>query len=265
MNNAIYYDKNYLSYLKELNESSLMDEGFEKSYSDFDERLEEGDLYGKTVKVTKNQFRNVYNIISELCNLLDMDYIDAYVYEDFYYGVESKGIKNKHLEISAKTIVDFELEELKFLIARELFSIKIVGLKNKIIIQEILKSFDMIKIPLATDTIKENFKITSYKYLRSLNYSCDNFGYIVVGELSYTIKAIMKTILNNKYLVNEINISEYLKQGDKISSLNDDVHIFTKIDEQVPYGPDRIKKLLAYAISKRGLESLKLIKSKGDK
>ena len=75
----------------------------------------------------------------------------------------------------------------------------------------------------------------------------------------------MKTILNNKYLVNEINISEYLKQGDKISSLNDDVHIFTKIDEQVPYGPDRIKKLLAYAISKRGLESLKLIKSKGDK
>lgn len=257
MEDIYFYDSVYEQSLSEIKNSMFYTKEYLKTYEEFDERLEEPDLFGKSVMVSSHQFPKIYKIVCGICRDLNLEYIPTFVYEDFYYGVEAKGIRNVHIEISAKTIQDFTEDEIKFLIARELFLIKCGALNEKVIIEECLKNFDHFQIPMVHECVKDSFKLLSYRYLRSMHYSCDNFAYVYVGSMETAFQAIIKSILNNKALAAQVDFSEYMKQGNRINELVDKVSIFTKMDEKIPYGPFRMKNLLAYAISKYGIEARK--------
>ena len=110
---------------------------------------------------------------------------------------------------------------------------------------------------IGIDTFTKTIKASVYKWYRIINYTCDNFGYLMCNDLKTCINAILKTILNSSFLVENINVSEYLNQSIEINKLNDTVYNFTKADEKVPYGPFRIKNLLAFSSSKRAIEVIK--------
>ena len=103
------------------------------------------------------------------------------------------------------------------------------------------------------EIIENISKVKLYKWSRIANYTEDNFGYLIVKDIDICISAILKTILNSCFLSENINVAEYIKQAEKINSLDDNIHNYTKLDEKVPYGPFRIKNLISFASSRRGM------------
>lgn len=254
VNKDLFIHSKEESFFETLKEKLLFKKEIEDYYINFIEKKSIPDLLGKTVKITNNQFSKVYRIIEDLCVALKLEEVSAYVYEDFYYGVESKGISRPWLEISAKTIEDFSEEELKFLIGKELYNIKFKNTYYSLLMTRCIENFKMIKLP-GSDITQEGFKFALYKWHRVINFSSDNFGYIASGSLKASINSILLTILNNKTLVKNINIGEYIKQASEIGNLDDQVYNNTKLDELMPYGPYRVKNLIAYAASMRAKQA----------
>lgn len=254
VNKDLYIYSKEDAFFNLLKENLVLEKEIETYYINFIEKKSIPDLLGKTVKVAKNQFSKVYRFIKDICRELELEEVSAYVYEDFYYGVESKGITKPWLEISAKTIVDFSDEELKFVIAKELYNIKFKNTYYSLLMSRYLENFNKIKFP-GSNITEEGIKIALYKWHRVMNFSSDNFGYVVSGSLKASINSILLTILNNKTLVKNVNISEYIKQSNEINLLDDEVYNNTKLDELMPYGPFRVKNLISYASSMRAKQA----------
>ena len=254
IDNKLFISKNEERLFENVKTNLPFKDEIVEHYINFHEKERLPDLLGKTVRVSDKQFKEVNNIIEEICSILKIDKVSAFIYEDFYYGVESKGIKNQYLEISAKTIEDFTYNELKFLIAKELYNIKFKNTYYSTIIMQVIRNFENINFP-GMGITKEALKIALYKWHRVMNFSSDNFGLILCGNINDSINAILLTILNSRRLVNNINVMEYIKQGELINSLDDDVYTNTKLDELIPYGPFRVKNLISYSSSQRANEA----------
>ncbi|EOU2053473.1 TPA: M48 family metallopeptidase [Clostridium perfringens] len=257
LNKEKYIHKLEEQSFEEMINSSYFSESIMNYYKNFEEKMRKPDLLGKTVKVSKKQFPDINICVCDICKRIGIESPEVYIYEDFYYGVESKGSDKPWIEISAKTVEDFSIEELKFLIAREICSINLKHTYYKTLIDQTLNTMEESNFVIGIDTFTKTIKASVYKWYRIINYTCDNFGYLMCNDLKTCINAILKTILNSSFLVENINVSEYLNQSIEINKLNDTVYNFTKADEKVPYGPFRIKNLLAFSSSKRAIEVIK--------
>lgn len=257
-------NKYFIHELEEINFNKMIDtvsydEEIMFYYKNYTEKLIKPDLLGKTVKVTDKQFPNIYNIINKISNYVGIDMPDTYIYEDFYYGIESKGATNPWIEISAKTLSDFTEKEITFLLAKEICDIKLKHTYYYTMVSEVLDAIQNSLHILGSDTLHKYWKVIMYRWGRVANYTSDNFGYLVCGELTSPINSIKKLILNNCLLADNIDLKDYIKQGQLINSLDDDVYNFTKMDELIPYGPFRVKSLISYASSSVGIEGYKLV------
>lgn len=227
---------------KELEDILPFHEDFFTYYKEVDEKLRTADLYGKTVLVTKKQFPEIYELSKEL----QIEDIPIYIYEDFYYGVEAKGATTPWIEISAKTVNDLSLKEIKFLLARQAFRIENDCMKLDAVGNQ---AYKFLKDGIfSSDALAKSALLKFAKWSRLLNYSADNFGYTQTMDLSACIRSILILILNNIDLAKKINLPDYLAQAEKINELTDIVSIYTKADEKVPYGPFRIKNLISFAM-----------------
>lgn len=231
----------------------------EKIYEEVDSKIKLPDLLGKTVKVTEKQFSTVYRLMEELCRYEKMNCPAVYVYEDYYYGAESYGIENPWIELSAKTIQDFSEEELKFVLAREIYKISDGVTKQKTMMEERLKTIRQV----APDSIEKVSRMTFYHWYRLANYSADNYGYLACRNIKSAVNAILMMVLNSKKLAEQVDMKEFIGQASEINKLDDTILNYTKADEAVPYAPYRIQNLLAYAVSERGMEARQERKENG--
>lgn len=244
--NKMAFHPLYEKACKELKDMLIMEDELLTYYKEFDEKIKLPDLYGKTVLVTQKQFPKVYAIVKQLLNDLKMDEVSVFVYEDFYYGATAKGSTKPWIEVSAKTLADFTEKQLRFIFARELFKIKngCVILAAKA--EQFHKAIEGTPL-IGNDTIDKTFIMKYSFWERMVNYSADCFGYMVVHELKPCVDSILILVLNNIKLAHQVHLSEFLKQAEMLSELNDVVSNFTKKDEKIPYAPYRIKNLISIA------------------
>ncbi len=229
----------------------LFQEDIEKVYEELDYKIKQPDFLGKTVKVTVKQFPRVYQIMQELCQREQIECPVVYVYEDYYYGAESYGMKKPWIELSAKTIQDFTEDELKFVLAREIYKILDGVTRQKTMMEERWKMIRQV----APNEVEQISKLSFYHWYRLANYSADNYGYLCCGSIKSAIYAILKMVLNSKLLVEQVDVKEFIGQASEINKLDDKVFNYTKADESVPYAPHRIQSLLAYAVAECGNRS----------
>ena len=74
------------------------------------------------------------------------------------------------------------------------------------------------------------------------------------GVLRRPLQRFGSLILNSRHLAEELDLLQYMKQAEEINKLDDTVSILAKMDEQVPDGPLRVKNIVQYASSTRGME-----------
>lgn len=218
-----------------------------KCYKEYEGKIKIPDLLGKTVRVTKHQIPNLYTKVRKIAEKTGIETPDVFLYEDFYYGVQAKGLILPRIEISAKTVVDFDEEEFDFLLAREMCRIKHDMIRWTLVGEQYFSMVEKVDRIPGVDTLSKTFQLVYANWRRVAEYSADCYGYDVVKDIRPCVRAILILILNNVALANQVNIREYIAQVQDIYQLDDMVYRYSENDEKVPYGPLRIKSLLAYA------------------
>lgn len=246
-----YIHKGQNEAFEQYRDGVMFQEDIEKVYEEIDYKVKQPDFLGKTVKVTAKQFPQVSSMIQELCTYEQMECPAVYVYEDYYYGAESYGINSYWIELSAKTIQDFSEDELKFVLAREIYKISDGVTRQKTMMEE---RFKMIR-QLAPNELEQVSKMPFYHWYRLANYSADNYGYLMCGSIKSSVDAILMMVLNSRMLAGQVDVKEFIGQASEINKLDDMVFNYTKADESVPYAPHRIQSLMAYAVSERGMKA----------
>lgn len=217
------------------------------SYKEYDGKIKKPDLIGKTIRVSECQFPDLYQRIKNLAIKFDCKMPKIYLFEDFYYGMEAKGAGSPWLEISTKTLADLSDKSFDFLVARELFRIKYDVVKWAAVSEQVIRMLGKCdKVP-GLDMLKDSFLMTYSGWSRCAHYSADCFAYHAIQDIEISIRSILTLIMNNIKLAEKVNIVEYISQMKDIYMLDDIVSRFTENDEKIPYGPLRIRTLLAYA------------------
>lgn len=216
-------------------------------YKEYDAKLKMPDLIGKTVQVSERQFPELYQRIKEMSVSFDCAMPKIYLYEDFYYGMEAKGARKPRLEISTKTLADLPDKSFDFLVARELFRIKYDVVKWTAVSEQVIRMLRKCNKVPGLDMLNDSFLMTYSGWSRCAHYSADCFAYDAIHDIKISVRSILTLIMNNIKLAEKVNVAEYISQMKDIYMLDDIVSRFTENDEKIPYGPLRIRTLLAYA------------------
>lgn len=241
-------DDAFNSYKKEIGiEGDIAD-----IYKSIEAKMKKPDLLGKTLKVSERQFQEVNNIVESIAVKLNMEKPAVYVFEDFFYGIESYGMGEYWIEISAKTIRDFTPKELEFLFAREFYKIKDGVTYQTALVNQLTEIYAA--VPTVGTIISKAARNKFYHWCRLENYTADNFAYLYCKDLSASINAIVAMVLNSKALLEQVDMRAFVEQASEITRLDDTVYNYTKADEMMPYAPMRVESLIAFSVSKRGMQ-----------
>lgn len=222
------------------------------------------DLIGKSMEINEQQMPELYKIFKELAGELEMPVPSVYIFEGRYCDVNAEGFEKPWIQVSTKTLEDFETEELKYAIARQLVHIKLGHMKYEILCEQFSKSISIASqlggslvnfVPGASVASNEtfevyaaHFKLVASQWSRISEYTADRCALVLCNwDIKNAVSAIKKQILNSRKLADEMNLSSYLKQADSILALTKPVAKYSIMDEQYPYGPFRIKELIAFA------------------
>ena len=266
INSNIYMHKDEERILKRLKKAMLVDSSeLIEYYKNFEEDSLLPDLIGKTVEINSEQFPRIYKIVKKIAEKLEIDIPKIYTFESFYYDVNAEGLDFPWINISSKAIIDLNNKELEFLIARQMCHIKEDHNKYEILCEQQSKLLLMAAnlgsqaasvIPMGSigvgeiaDVKSSQFKLIASQWSRISEYSADFCAYLISKDIKSAISAIKKTILNSSILADEMNLKSYLKQGEDITKLDSIISQYSIFDEQIPYGPFRIKELVAFASS----------------
>ena len=258
MQREFYFNEKYDELTNSLKQTIPSYDSIKTYYQEFDETIKKPDLYGKTVKVTPKQFTKVFRILTSLAKEMQMPVPEVFVYENFYYEIESYGTEKPWIEVSAKTIAEFDEEELRFLFAREFFKIKNGITELYMVCEQSLKIInENLNIVVFSDSLSKIFKVKYAQWSRICQFSADNFAFLhtrlqgdnntCIGDLKICLGVMLTMILNNRKLVELVDLTDYLHTASDINRLDDPVSTFTKNDEKMPYGQFRIKNLIRFA------------------
>lgn len=257
MDREIYRHISEAKAFEEFKKVVCLEEELEVICNDIENKMKVPDLLGKTVRASQKQFPDLYKILIKQAQFMGINTPELFIYEDFHYGVQSKGTNTPWIEISAKTVQDLSIDEIEFLIAREMYNIKYEVTYYNSIFDELIKIVDNVNFIIGVDTLIDSMKVKICQWNRLCNYSADCYGYLRSKNIKVCIDSIIKLILNSVYLAEQVDIKSYIEEAAAINKLDDIVYDYTKLDEMVPYGPHRVKNIISYASSKRGIEAIK--------
>ena len=252
MNRSEYVYEKQDDFFEKYKGGIVFQKDIENTYDENEYKTRQPDLLGKTVRVTKKQFPKIYTMLQDMCHEARIALPPVFVFEEYYFGAESYGISKPWVEISAKTITDFSDEEIRFVLAREIYKIA-DGVTRQ---RTMMEARWMYIKGLASNEAEEISKLSFYRWYRLTNYTADNFGYLMCGSIKAAVSAVLKMVLNSSSLAGQVNLKEFIQQASEINKLNDVIYSHTKADEPTPYAPHRIQNLLAYAESERGMKAI---------
>jgi len=254
-------DSNEDYYLRTLKSKYVAENSFIDFYKKFEEEASYPDLFGKCVEVNSSQFKDLYNVISEISKLLGIESPRCFIKDSYSYTIESEGLNYPWLELSAKAYNDLSKKEISFLIAKELYHIANNHLYHEIMSE---KMFDLINslpnIPginiiskFGGDIFFEHkefqYRQTAFQWFRSACLSADNFALSYIKDLKSSIDAILLTVLNERKMVDQIDLKRYINQIANIETCLNPMATLEKINEVLPYGPYRMLNLLRFYLS----------------
>lgn len=230
-----------------------------ENYKLFDLETELPDYIGKCLEVNHFQMPELYKMVAELSESIDLPMPKVYVFESYYFNTSAEGLDKPWVQVSTKTLENFDENELRFVIARELAHIKLGHMKWEVLCEQFAKNVamasDIIAIPgfaasskQAFDIYADRFKLISANWNRISEYSADRCALVLCEwNLKSAVSAILKQILNSSLLAKNVNLSSFLNQTEAIMSFTTNAAKYTRMDEPVPYGPFRLKELISFA------------------
>jgi Zn-dependent protease with chaperone function len=166
------------------------------------------------VKVGENQFKSVYDLHLEACQILDMDYIpDLYVAQTPELNAMAWGVNRPILVLNSATLSALDKDELLCVIGHELAHIK----SGHTLYRQILFILLRFSLPiLATLPIAglalQGIMLALMEWSRKSELSADRAGLLTVQDYDVAVRLEMK--LAGGQQIDQMSIAEFVKQAE---------------------------------------------------
>lgn len=214
------------------------------------------------VRINESSFPKLQLSLNKLCQDLGMEQVPAYLLAGKGIEIEAKGFDQHWLEIGTDALHFYSEQELDFMLARQLAHIKLGHMKYRILYQSFLSLIRdvsnltdalMGKMPLTAgvkDKLSEAYigaiELAGARWCRISEYSADAYA---LGLCSWKIKvaarAIVKQVLQDKVLAEQVDIKNYLKQADDLTAAGSAAYANSVNTDLQPSGALRLKELLS--------------------
>ena len=199
----------------------------------------QGRLLGNSVKVTENQFPEIYDIISLASKNLSMPTPEVFIHQSPVLQAFAMGIWGRKSVVLHSALVEtMNYSELASIIGHEFTHIK-CGHTSWGILANLHSS---IPIPIISDILSFIFN----KWSRKAEYTCDRGGLIVNQNSNASVYAIAKLAVG-KELFEKLDLDELKEQQVQISQ--DDLSRLTELLQTHPYLINRIQEIIRYSRS----------------
>ena len=202
-------------------------------------KSKQGSLLGNAVKITEDQFPELYNIVSLAAQRLSMSTPDVFIVQSPIINAFALGIGDRKSVILNSALVEaMELPELATIIGHEFTHIKCEHTSWGILAD----LHNSVSIPIISNVLSFIFN----SWTRKAEYSCDRGGLIINQDLNASVKAMAKLAVGRE-LFEKLDIEIFKEQKSQVS--HDDVARLSEMLQTHPFIVNRIQALINYSIS----------------
>ena len=222
------------------------------------------------LKCSKNQMPEIYKITERTSKMFGVNQPEVYIFHLDMYGANAEGLSNPWIELYSRSYEDMTTQEQSFMIGREIGHIQCNHVLYEILIDFILEASGYLNnIPgvgtllglIGPNRVVQALRMSLYPWNRASEYTADCAGYLATGgDMTSSCNAIIKCIVRSKVLAEHASIKDFYAQVKEIDSMTGYLANYSKRDEIVPYGQFRIRELIRFASSERGIKSLRMVK-----
>jgi len=209
-------------------------------------------MLGNNVRVTEKQFPSIYRLMREACEVLDVEEPLFYLSSDPELNAYTSCPDKPIVCISGYLLDMLDDDETLFVIGHELSHIKSRHLTYSVIGSLITMGVLQYVLPFGGNTVEAIVRYAYCQWERAGEYSCDRGGYLACQNFEASCKALMKIAGFSKRYMNELNITEFIKQGEGFEDIDENQLgkiqkiIFSHSSSSHPWTVARVKQLLKY-------------------
>jgi tetratricopeptide (TPR) repeat protein len=202
-------------------------------------QIAKADLIANSVRVSNKNFPKIYEMLREVKYVLDYDKpVDTYIIEEgTVNALLAKFFKTKFIILHSELVEDMlennKLLQMKWVIARFVGALKAKHCRLNIL-RVIVESIEKLKI----------FNLFILPYMRATQYSGDQIGLAVCGDLDQVMVAFQKLMVGNK-LSEKVNFEGMLDQGKDVQG--GFFSLLARLSSTHPHMVSRFLNLLAFA------------------
>lgn len=189
--------------------------------------LARGRLLGTSIRVSAEQFPDVYSVVETCARMLNMPMPHVFVRDDLHVPVGAIGLGPPYsLILSSRWLVHFRKDELEFLVGRELGHIAAGHTRLESIFSPSGGENALIGLVFGA-------------YLRRTEYTCDRIGLLCCGSLYAGTRAIVVSSFHT--VAGQVDLDAFADQG---RTVEDDPAL--RMGEwigQTPYATQRVAQL----------------------
>lgn len=173
-------------------------------------RIQEIDLIGGSILVDNENYKEVYDVFLECCNILDIKNIPELYIKQGALNAATNGLDKKfYVVISSSIIGLFNREELMFIIGHELGHIKSGHCYYNFIASNFSKLVNNLPV---LDNIS---KVSLLRWSRMSEFTADRSGLLCCQNVNSAITAFMKIAGVPIKYYSELNTDSFLKQAEE--------------------------------------------------
>lgn len=204
--------------------------------------MEKNELLGKSVKVTRRQFPELYEQIMDCAEILDVAPPTVYVSQSPRLNAGTYGTETEAFVILNSELVQvFEPEELKFVLGHECGH-----LQNNHVVYHTAAQFLTQGVVAFVRWAVAPAKMALSAWSRRGEITCDRAGLLCCRDEEVARQAMLKLAVGGGSLMDEIDVDEYMHQ---LEDLQSGLGRFKEFFEDHPYLPKRIEALRLFAES----------------
>ncbi|MBK7777856.1 MAG: hypothetical protein IPI43_27720 [Sandaracinaceae bacterium] len=194
----------------------------ESAFLEFFEEFEEEGVYpdrlGKCSVASPRQHPELHGAASEVADVLGITVPDIFVYESYSHVCDSEGMRRPRLEISARILRNYTDDELKHVVAKEMYHIYAGHLRLEVMAEKMLGLIAAVpSLPgiamirqfggaAAFDLIGFNVRNTAFRWFERACFSAENFATAYVGNIGASVDATLLGVLNERSLVSALSL-----------------------------------------------------------
>ena len=189
------------------------------------ERFFKLELVGSNLKVTDTSFPDLHDILIDVCQTLNLKQIpELYIRNNATLEGLTIGVDNPIVVLSTDAVEDFTLEELRFIIGREIGHIK----SQHILYQEIGYLLPVFSDMLSTVTlgisglVTVGLKIALINWQRTASYTADRAGLLACQDISVASMVLAKIAGLPKNHYDSFNLDDFVVQAREFEGFSDD-------------------------------------------